>query len=551
LERSNVQTLELSNIQKLWQYDAVRLFSERAQAAHSHFALTNENASAVAEICQRLDGLPLAIELAAARSRFFAPPALLARLGQRLALLTGGPRDLPARQQTLRDTIAWSYHLLDAREQTLFAQLGVFAGGFTLAAAELVCGNRPFVEVIAEQLIQNTVLHELVGWSRQAPTRKQALPTTEIAALLESLCIKSLVKLDPGDGETRFTLLETIREYALERLTESSEEQAVRWRHAGYYAMLVASADKQGPHWLTRLERELDNMRAALSWATESGEALPGLIIGDFWLWGERAHEGRRWLEVLLARPLPDTAVVAEAWYSAMALAFFNHDYTAARTALDQCSRIEAALGKPKHWRDYARGMFAVADGDHATAESLFADFLAGERATLNRDLELGYGTLELGTCKLMAGDPVGAKALFREGLAYFRSIDQHTAMVDALVKLGHATRQQGQLDEAASSFAEGLELARHAGYRHGVTGALAGMAALALNRGALDRAARLCAAAEALLEITRGLDPDEHVLYERTIAALRADLDPPTLAACWAEGRALDWEQAVTYALE
>jgi predicted ATPase len=540
------------NSETIRQYEAVQLFVERANTVHSDFVLTTENTAAVAEICRRLDGLPLAIELAAARSKFYTPPALLARLGQRLALLTGGPRDLPARQQTLRDTIAWSYQLLDAREQTLFARLGVFAGGFTLAAAELICGDRLLAEVIAEQPIHDVVLHELVDWSRQAPTWQQALPTAEIAALLESLCIKSLVKLDTGDGETRFTLLETIREYALEGIIESGEEQAMRCRHAGYYAMLVASEDRQGPHWLTRLERELDNMRVALSWATEAGEALPGLIIsGNFWLWGERAHEGLRWIEVLLARPLPDTAAVAETWYCAAALAFFNHDYAAARTALDQCSRIEAALGKPKHRRDYARGTLAVGDGDYATAEPLFAAFLAGERASLNHDQELGYGMSGLGICKLMTGDPVSATALFRESLVHFRSSGQPAATVDALVKLGHATRQQGQLDEATSFFAEGLELARHTGYRHGVTGALAGMAALAHSCGALEHAARLCGAAEALLEISRRLDPDEHALHERTIAHLRAALDPATLAACWADGRSHDWQQAIDYALD
>jgi hypothetical protein len=149
-----------------------------------------------------------------------------------------------------------------------------------------------------------------------------------------------------------------------------------------------------------------------------------------------------------------------------------------------------------------------------------------------------------------MTGDPVGATALFRESLAHFRSSGQPAATVDGLVKLGHATRQQGQLDEATSSFVEGLDLARCIGYRHGVTGALAGMAALALSRGALDRAARLCGAAEALLEISRRLDPDEYVLYERTIANLRAALDPATLAACWAEGRVMMLEEAIAYAL-
>jgi predicted ATPase len=174
---------EYLNSEIIRQYEAAQLFVERASTVYPDFALTTENTAAVAEICRRLDGLPLALELAAARSKFYAPPALLARLGQRLALLTGGPRDLPARQQTLRDTIAWSYHLLDAREQTLFARLGVFAGGFTLQAAELMCGDRPLAEALAEQPSEVltmrvwdgvAVLHELATWrSKRQPGRQR------------------------------------------------------------------------------------------------------------------------------------------------------------------------------------------------------------------------------------------------------------------------------------------------------------------------------------------------------------------------------------------
>jgi hypothetical protein len=191
-----------------------------------------------------------------------------------------------------------------------------------------------------------------------------------------------------------------------------------------------------------------------------------------------------------------------------------------------------------------------LGDGDLATAGRLFAQFLAEEQTTLKRDQELAFGAYGLGMYKLMAGDPAGAQVLLSESLDHFRSVEEHVVVADVLMKLGHVTQQQGQLAEAIACFAEGLELARHAGYRHAITGGLAGMAAVAVNGGALERAARLCGAAEALLEITRGLDPDEHLLHERTIAALRARLDLPTLAARWADGRAFDWEQAIDYAL-
>src|SRR5262245_9145969 len=231
----------LPPLARLSQYEAVRLFIERARAVKPDLALTDASAPAIAEICARLDGLPLAIELAAARSRIFTPQALLARLvgsKHRLALLSGGARDLPARQQTLRDAIAWSYDLLDVREQALFARLGVFAGGWTLEAAEAICGDGVLADTLSTEPGENTTLHELLDWARQVPPWQVALPAGEIAALLESLASKSLVKMAEEDGEVRFTMLATIREYALERLAGSGEEQTVLSRHAGYYAWL-------------------------------------------------------------------------------------------------------------------------------------------------------------------------------------------------------------------------------------------------------------------------------------------------------------------------
>jgi predicted ATPase len=221
--------------------------------------------------------------------------------------------------------------LLDAHEQALFARLGVFAGGFTLAAAEVVCGDRPLVEIVAEQPNGVPALQELSTWTQHTPAWQVTLPTKTIAELLESLYAKSLVTrfaswrgaFHAAGDHPRVWARATCDEYR-----RANEPLAPR----GLLCAAGRRPDKQDPHWLARLECELDNLRAALGWAIDSREALPGLIIGgDHWLWGERSYEGRRWLGTLLALPLPNNAVVADAWYSAGALALFNHDYVTAR----------------------------------------------------------------------------------------------------------------------------------------------------------------------------------------------------------------------------
>jgi predicted ATPase/class 3 adenylate cyclase len=267
----------------LSQFAAVELFIARARDARPDFALTNDNASAVAEICQCLDGLPLAIELAAARVKLFAPEALQARLGQRLALLTGGARDLPARQQTLRNTIEWSYNLLEAGEQTLFRRLAVFVGGWLLEAVEAVCN------------VDRGLTMDVVDG---------------VAALLN----KCLLRQEEGlGGEPRFTMLETIREYALERLEASGEAESVRRRHAAYYLTLAEAAEPllhgaEQRRWLDRLETEYNDLRAAAAWcrAVPDGAEMGLCLAGALW-WFWRAHarwpEGRRWLADALAHP--------------------------------------------------------------------------------------------------------------------------------------------------------------------------------------------------------------------------------------------------------
>ena len=283
---------------RLSQYEAVRLFVERARAARADFAVTNETAPAVAELCHRLDGLPLALELAAARCGSCPPEALLARLGRRLPLLTGGPRDAPARQRTLRGTVAWSHDLLAPAERGLFRRLAVFAGGCTLEAAEAVCGaaggqdGEPDVDVL--EGVATLVDASLLGPAQAPPAPPAGSPA------------------GGAGGGPRYRMLELVREYALERLEEHGETVAGRRRHAAYYAALVergepALRSPAAPAWLACFERELDNLRAALGWCLEAGEAglglrLFGKLSAHWYLRGD-PEEARRWLDALLALP--------------------------------------------------------------------------------------------------------------------------------------------------------------------------------------------------------------------------------------------------------
>ena len=277
-------------MQSLSQYAAVALFVQRAQGVKPDFAVTNENAPAVAEICPRLDGLPLAIELAAARIKILPPQALLARLAHRFDVLRGGARDLPERQQTLRRAIDWSYDLLDEHAQKLFRRLSVFAGGWTLDAAEAVCTVAGDLNADAldemESLVDNSLLTQSVG----------------------------------GDDEIRFGMLETIREYALDRLHGSGEVDRVRQHHAQFYLALVEQAEPKltasdQTQWINRLDIEHENIRAVLAWSRQHNVELGLNLCGSiwhFWEWHNFIGEGRAWLETFIAQPLSPTAARAK-----------------------------------------------------------------------------------------------------------------------------------------------------------------------------------------------------------------------------------------------
>src|SRR5215469_4197256 len=282
----------LPPFERLTEYESTRLFTERARAVQSGFALTEENAAAVAAICQQVDGLPLTIELAAGRTKLFSPQALLPRLKSRLKLLVGGARDRPLRQQTLRGTIAWSYSLLEEDEKILFRRLAVFVGGCTLEAAEAVCNAHADLEIDVLDAVTGLVDKSLLGQETQA------------------------------DGEPRLLMLETIREYALERLEASGEAEAVRRQHATFFLQEVMEAEPkirsaEEARWRKRLEVEQDNLRAALGFTLESQEAEMGLQLAGallpFWRVSSQDREGRSWCELVLAQPGASARTAARA----------------------------------------------------------------------------------------------------------------------------------------------------------------------------------------------------------------------------------------------
>ncbi len=402
----------IPDLAHLVQIPAVALFVERAREARPDFVLTSENAATIVEICQRLDGLPLALELATASLSVLSPAALLARLERRLPLLSRGARDLPERQQMLRNTIAWSYDLLEEEEQQLFRRLSVFAGGFTLEAVQAVCVFEAFGTSSPGQVDDGAVLEQL-------------------AQLLD----KSLVQAEQGTGgEPRFTLLETIREYAAEQLEASGEEATVQERHAHNFLRLAEEAE---PHlfrpewesWLERLEREDANLRAALAWSKVNKEGVEiGLRLAGalslYWFLHDEVREGGTWLETMLARTGSTERSVARgrALLGAGLLAWAEDDFEAASFRAEEALSI-VREAQDKRWTAYAEwllGLVRLSQRNTAAARPLFE-----ESRALFKDLGDVWGealTLyQLGSTVYRSGDPTAGRAYYEESLRLFQ----------------------------------------------------------------------------------------------------------------------------------
>jgi len=521
----------------LAQYAAVNLFVQRARAVMPTFELTDANAWAVAEICHRLDGLPLAIELAAARVTLFAPRELLNRLDHRLALLTGGALDMPARQQTLGRAIDWSYDLLSEAEQTLLRQLGVFVGGCTLEAGEAVCRMAGDLEVAVLDSIAALVDHSLLRCEERT------------------------------DGGSRFTLLEMIHEYALERLAESGELETLRRRHAEYYLALAEAAEQlwdqpEEGAWLQRLAVEHANLRAALQWALDSGEAeyarrLNAALL-SFWCYCSDLNEANHWMEVALAMPCKECTPVAIAAEAKVLnavgyVAAFHGDHTRAQARFEKGLALYGAIGDKRAiaWSLRGCGFAAMLRGDLARAEDYDEQSLA-----LCQEAQdwwgIAWSLYDLGYLALAQGDNKRARVLLEEGLARLREQGITFGVFRARFALGHVLLGQADVTQAKQHYQEGLMLQRQLRFQSYTADGLEGLAGVAVAQGQLERAARLFGAAEALREALgwrRWVFFQES--YDRAVATTHARLGEKAWAAAWLEGRAMSLEQAAAYALE
>ncbi len=525
-----------STPERLAGYEAVRLFLERARSKLPAFELTSANSRAIVEVCRKLDGIPLAIELAAARVTALAVGQVAARLADSLRLLTGGERTAEPRHRTMRATLEWSYDLLGGPERKLFGRLSVFAGGWTLEA----------VEAIGEG---GEIAHG------------------EVLDLLSKLIDKSLVVAEGGPEDTlRYRMLEPVRQYGRLRLKNNGEAERVRQRHAEYYLAFVERAEPELSRsrqrlWLERLEEEHDNLRAALSWFLErtpepNGPALGLRMAAALWrFWSLRGHktEGRGWLEKGLSGSDASPAVRAKALSGLGWITLFQGDYDIAITSLEESLALFEELNdKSGAAVSFTHlGYAALHRGDIGKVGSL-----RQKAEKLRQELEdpeaTAYLLLFLGSAT-MEEDLGRAAALLEEGLALYQGLGDTRCISVCTFTLGMIASERGDFERAAALLREGLPVAQGHGDNLGIAYYLWGLGGVAAGEEQLVRAARLWGAAEALRE-TLGLRLSyldlAHSSYEERLAAARSQVDEAAFEAAFSEGRAMSPEQALEYAL-
>jgi non-specific serine/threonine protein kinase len=510
-------------------FGAIALFVERARDVNHEFALNAGNAAAVVEICRRLDGLPLAIELAAAWARLLPPVALLGLLERRLPLLSGGSSDQPARLRTMRDAVAWSHDLLPIEEQRLFRRLAVFTGGFALEAAESVAGEQGGTLELIAALFDKSLL--------------QPVPTDE--------------------SEPRYAMLETVRELALERLAQSGEEAAARRAHAAHYLEIAEAAARDAgaagdSRWMRRLTVERPNLWAALDWLEQTGDAGAALqMSGSLWhYWyrlGELA-EGRARLELALAAAPPDTdpAMRARALRGAGVFAWQCGDYEHSRARLEAALVAYRGLGDEIGiaWVLNSLGCLAATLSDAEEADASMSQALA-----IFERLDDPVGTVNLtsnlGELAEAEGQHAVAIARLEAALARWRDLGDRVGTVRTQVFLGQALLAHGEVARAEAVLMEALAAIRDLDYRQVLPAALRAVAQLAARRGDAAAAARWFGAADRVME-TLGMElpAARRGRHERALAAVRESLGETAFVTAWAAGRGLSASQAITEAL-
>ncbi len=559
----------MPSMEVLSQCPAVALFVQRAAAAKPDFELNRGNAPAIAEICARLDGLPLAIELAAARVKVLSPSSMLTRLSSRLQLLTGGSRDLPQRQQTLRAAMDWSYDLLSAAEQKLFRRLSVFVGGCNLEGVEAVCDTKSDLDL-------------------------------DLLDGMASMVDKSLVQqVEQARGESRFLMLETICEYALEKLEANGEEALTKRAHAAYCLVLAEEeateqSGAEAAEWLVRLGFEHDNFRAALEWLTETGDAEWGLRLGTalfrFWEIREFLAEARDRLGRLLklTGAAAPTKLRMRALFAAGVLAGEQGDYASADALINESQDIahelsdkmgvavslnalavfardrgdvavahvlfEASLAL---WRELgdpkavARSLSNLANvvklqGDYARARSLYAECLSIFQGLRDRT-GVAWSTNYQGDVARDQGDSAAARTLYQQGLVIFRELGDRWGIAGTLADLGSLAREQGDHPTARSLYRESIKIFQELDHKRGIARLLECFACAAAVQLEAESSLRLAGAAAALRQnIGAPLTPAEQAKLEASLHPARQALTNTASATAWLEGWALPVEKAI-----
>jgi predicted ATPase/DNA-binding CsgD family transcriptional regulator len=515
------------SVQSLTESEAGSLFIQRARMALPHFAVSDENASAIARICMRLDGLPLAIELAAARSKLLTPRALVERLDDSLHILASGSRDAPLRHRTLRDTMAWSYNLLDEGEKTLFARLAVFRGGRSLEAIEAVCGADLPIDVFDG---------------------------------LASLVDKSLVQQQETPvGEPRFVLLEMIQAYARERLEASGEAEAMRRRHALYFVELAERAEPElrmsgYDYWCHQFELEQDNIRAVLEWALTDGDVVLGVrlasALGQFW-WGRGYHvEGLHWTQQLLERLDEAPAIYRPKFLIGTGQLSWMHDLDRATHLLMRARDLAHELG------DRLQMAWALTFLSYTMLrEPEAAISIAEEGLALFRELNHQPGIAQnlniIGEIARFSGDDGRARRVYEECLAVCQQTGEIRRICYQYANLAFIAQHEGDHERALNLGRQMLRLSRDRPERGAMAGALLILTGSIAALGQPQRAAQLLGAADAALErmgtIKQPIDKPE---YDRIVAGVRAQLDDAAFQTAWAEGREMPLGLAVEDAL-
>lgn len=566
-------TSQALSVEALAQYPAVELFISRAAAVRSDFELNTDNANAIVEICARLDGLPLAIELAAARIKVLPPRGLLSRLESRLSLLSGGARDRPSRQQTMRGAISWSYDLLNDEEKKLFRHLSVFVGGWELEAAEAICRKSVDFEI-------------------------------DVLEGVESLIDNSLLQqMEMRDSEPRFFMLETITEFGLEQLTLNSEDKHTRISHAEFFLQLAERGETellgaQQESWLDRFEIEHDNFRAAARWAEQNQELELGLrLAGALWrFWEMRGYlsEGRKRLSALLS--LGDTQSTmkqrSKALYAAGVLADAQCDYSSARSLFEEKLSLHRKLNDDWGIANSINnlGIMALRDRDYFGARTLYEESLSIWRK-LGNQRAIALSLANLGNVADLLGEYDSAHAFYADSLDVFKQLKDERGVALSFEHMGDVARHRLDYQSARGFYDQSLAILIKLGDKRGVAHLLSDMGDMASERsdyggarplyeesmvifselgdikgiahlfesysrmaaaqGRRERALRLAAASSSLREeFNSPLSPGDQVDFEETLEEIRLQLGEQSSIAAWTEGRSMPTERAIQYAL-